>query len=341
MFERVTAEARQVLLLVPRYAVAAGRSEITPADFAAALAGRPIGNTAGVWTAPPSPEPAEPTNVPGGGTAPNKPTRFNRAARAALERSLRVALDETATHLGTEHLLAALVRGGPPDVAAGLGALGATADAVDALLAGLAGAPGAEGPPEDPRAVNGAGSVLTYTRLTVDARAVVRQGAALGRAAGRTNVTPVDLATALARYDGGNVARVWAEAPVPPPQPAARISDVAALAGPTEQVLGTAATIAREAGAAQVGTEHLLVALIRNDHPEVVTLLAGRGGTAQAAAALLADLAGDPGVEAPPPAARQPWWRAIQGWQVAVALSSLAVVLVIVVVCVLGPIFGP
>ncbi|WP_330186333.1 Clp protease N-terminal domain-containing protein [Dactylosporangium sp. AC04546] len=341
MFERVTAEARQVLALVPRYAVAAGRSEITPADLAAALAARPIGNTAGVWTTPPSSEPAEPTNVPSGGTAPNKPPRFNRAARAALERSLRVALDEAARHVGTEHLLAALVRGGPPDVAAGLGALGATADAVDALLARLAGKPGAEGPPEDPRAANGAGSALTYTRLTVDARAVVRQSAALGRAAGRTNVTPVDLATALALYGGGNVARLWTEASVPPPQPAAPINDFAALAGPTEQVLGTAATIAREAGAAQVGTEHLLVALIRHDHPEVVTLLAGRGGTAEAAAALIAELAGEPGVEALPPAARRPWWRAMPSWQVNVALSSLAVVLVIVVVCVLGPIFGP
>ncbi|GAA4262748.1 Clp protease N-terminal domain-containing protein [Dactylosporangium darangshiense] len=348
MFERFTAEARQVVALVPYYAVAAGRSEMTPADLAAALAARPVGNTAGIWTSPQPPEPAEPTSTQGGRVLPKAPHRFDEVARAVLTQSLRVAVAEAAAHIGTEHLLAALVRSGPPDVVAGLGARGATAETVDALLARLAGGLGTEGPPEEPRAVEGAGSALSYTRLTVDARAVVREGAALGRAAGRGNVTPVDLATALALYNGGNVVRVWTAPPVPPSEPAAPIEDVASLAGPTERVLAAAAVIAREAGSAQVGTEHLLVALIRHGHPEVVTLLAERGGTAEAADALLAELAGDPGVETPPEpvlgpplAARRPALRPVSGPRAIVGLTVLLTLLVIVVVCILGPIFGP
>ncbi|MEV6926941.1 Clp protease N-terminal domain-containing protein [Dactylosporangium sp. NPDC051485] len=348
MFERLTAETRQMLALVPHYAVAAGRSEMTPADLAAALAARPVGNTAGIWTSPQPPEPAEPAGAQGGRLPPKAPHRFDKAARAVLTQSLHVAVAEAAAHIGTEHLLAALVRSGPPDVVAGLGARGATAETVDALLARLAGGLGTEGPPEEPRAVKGAGSALSYTRLTVDARAVVREGAALGRAAGRANVTPVDLATALALYDGGNVVRVWTVPPVPPPEPAAPIKDVASLAGPTERVLAAAAVIAREVGSAHVGTEHLLVALLRHGHPEVVTLLAERGGTAEAADALLAELAGDPGVERPPapvpglpPVARRSALRPVSGRRAIVALVALGSVLVIVVVCFLGPIFGP
>ncbi|GAA2329773.1 Clp protease N-terminal domain-containing protein [Dactylosporangium salmoneum] len=348
MFQRFTAEARQAVALVPHYAVAAGRSEMTPADLAAALAARPVGNTAGIWTSPQRPEPAGPTSTQGGRVLPKPPHRFNKAARAVLAQSLHVAVAEAAAHIGTEPLLAALVRSGPPDVVAGLGARGATAETVDALLARLAGGPGIEGPPEEPRAVEGAGSALSYTRLTVDARAVVREGAALGRAAGRANVTLVDLATALALYDGGNVVRVWTAPPVPPPEPAAPIEDVTSLAGPTERVLAAAAVIAREAGSAYVGTEHLLVALIRHGHSEVVTLLAERGGTAEAADALLAELAGDPGVETPPePAPGIPLaaWRSAlrpvsRRWGI-VSLAVLITLLVIVVVCVLGPIFGP
>ncbi|MEV8511942.1 Clp protease N-terminal domain-containing protein [Dactylosporangium sp. NPDC051484] len=348
MFERFTAETRQVLALVPHYAVAAGRPEMTPADLAAALAARPVGNTAGIWTSPQLPEPAEPAGAQGRRLPPKAPHRFDKAARAVLTRSLHVAVTEAAAHIGTEHLLAALVRNGPPDVVAGLGARGATAETVDALLARLAGALGTEGPPEELRAVKGAGSALSYTRLTVDARAVMREGAALGRAAGRANVTPVDLARALALYDGGNVVRVWTVPPVPPPEPAAPIEDVASLAGPTERVLAAAAVIAREAGSAQVGTEHLLVALIRYGHPEVVTLLAERGGTATAADALLAELAGDPGVErspAPVPglplAARWPALRPVSGRRAIVVLVTLVALLVIMAVCFLGLIFGP
>ncbi|WP_432827146.1 Clp protease N-terminal domain-containing protein [Dactylosporangium sp. CA-092794] len=348
MFERFTAEARQVVVLVPHYAIAAGRSEMTPADLAAALAARPVGNTAGIWTSPEPPEPAEPAGAQDGRLAPTAPHRFDEAARAVLTQSLRVAVAEAAPHIGTEHLLAALVRSGPPDVVAELGTRGATAETVDALLARLAGGLGTEGPPEEPRAVGGTGSALSYTRLTVDARAVVRESAALGRAAGRANVTPVDLATALALYDGGNVVRVWTAPPVPPPEPAPPIEDVASLSGPTERVLTAAAVIARETGSAQVGTEHLLVALIQHGHPEVVTLLAERGGTAEAAGVLLAELAGGPGAERPPepisglpPAARRPAPRPVSGRRAIVALVALVPLLVIVVVCILGPIFGP
>jgi hypothetical protein len=46
--------------------------------------------------------------------------------------------------VGTEHLLAALVRTGPADVVAWLADRGATAEAVDALLARLDGGPGVE-----------------------------------------------------------------------------------------------------------------------------------------------------------------------------------------------------
>lgn len=339
MFERLTAEARQVVALAPHCAVAAGRSEMTAADLAGALAARPVGNTAGIWASPP----------PGAAAAQGKPSpelphRFDEVARAVLTQAAQVAVAEAAGHIGTEHLLAALVRGGPPDVVATLAARGATDEAVAALLARLAGGPGTEGPPEEPRAVEGAGSVLSYTRLTVDARAVVREAAALSGAVGRATVTPVDLGTALALHDGGNVARVWTAAPAPPPKAAAPIDDVASLAGATGRVLAAATAVAQRAGAAQVGTEHLLVALIRHGDPEILTLLAGRGGTAEAADALLAELAGGPGVEAapgPPLVAGRTARRPVSGPRRIIGLVALVTMLVIVVVCFLGPIFGP
>ncbi|MEV0132993.1 Clp protease N-terminal domain-containing protein [Dactylosporangium sp. NPDC050688] len=341
MFERLTAEARQVVALAPHCAVAAGRSEMTAADLAAALAAQPVGNTAGIWTSPP---PAAPGQRP----SPAAPHRFDAVARAVLTQSAQLAVAESAEHIGTEHLLAALVRSGPPDVVAALGARGATAETVAALLARLAGEPGTEGPPEEPRAAEGAGSTLSYTRLTVDARAVVREAAALCRAVGRATVTPVDLATALTLYDGGNVAQVWTAPPAPPPHAAAPVEDVASLAGPTERVLAAATVVARQAGSAQVGTEHLLVALIRHDHPDVVTLLAGRGGTAEAADALLASLAGGRGVETLPEprpgvplSARRTVLRPMSGRQRVVAVIALLTILAFFVVCFLGPIFGP
>jgi hypothetical protein len=76
--------------------------------------------------------------------------RFDREARAALKQALLVALQERAQHIGTEHLLAALVRTGPPDVVAWLAARNATAEAVDAVLARLRGGPGVERLPAKP-----------------------------------------------------------------------------------------------------------------------------------------------------------------------------------------------
>ncbi|MFG2045070.1 hypothetical protein [Dactylosporangium sp. NPDC048998] len=70
--------------------------------------------------------------------------RFDRDTRVMLEQARLVALRERAEHIGTEHLLAALVRTGPPDVVTWLADRGATAEAVDALLARLRGGPGVE-----------------------------------------------------------------------------------------------------------------------------------------------------------------------------------------------------
>src|SRR5262245_44473834 len=103
---------------------------MTPADLAAALVARPVGNTAGIWTSPQLAEPAEPAGAQGGRLLAKAPHRFDAVARAVLTQSLHVAVAEAAAHIGTEHLLAALVRSGPSDVVAGLGARGATAETV-------------------------------------------------------------------------------------------------------------------------------------------------------------------------------------------------------------------
>jgi ATP-dependent Clp protease ATP-binding subunit ClpA len=118
-------------------------------DLATALSA-PSGNTAALWHAPaaePSPaadsrtaDAVPPASV--SGAAPG--LRFDREVRATLEQALLVALQERAQHIGTEHLLAALVRTGPTDVVAWLAARNVTAEAVDALLAGLRGGPGVE-----------------------------------------------------------------------------------------------------------------------------------------------------------------------------------------------------
>ncbi|MER7006915.1 hypothetical protein ABT297_28295 [Dactylosporangium sp. NPDC000555] len=51
MFERFIAEARQVVALVP---------------YDDVVAGRPVGNTAGIWTPPQPPESAETASTQGG-----------------------------------------------------------------------------------------------------------------------------------------------------------------------------------------------------------------------------------------------------------------------------------
>ncbi|PWR10003.1 hypothetical protein DKT69_29855 [Micromonospora sicca] len=160
MFERMTTDARAVIARIPRLALAADRREMTLWDLAAALPAA-SGNTAALWHAPtagPPPaaeplaaEPRTPGTVPPtsvSGAAPG--LRFDREARAVLEQARLVALEERAEHIGTEHLLAALLRTGPPDVVAWLAARRATAEAVDALLARLRGGPGVERLPAEP-----------------------------------------------------------------------------------------------------------------------------------------------------------------------------------------------
>ncbi|MEU0554339.1 hypothetical protein [Dactylosporangium sp. NPDC006015] len=133
MIERTTTEARAALQRMALLAASEGRREMTPQDLAAALAGSP-GNTVGLW--PPAQADAGASAATG--------VAFDRAAKLVMEQAFHVAAQERAGHVGTEHLLAALVRTGPPEVVAWLDARGATTDAVDALLAGLAGGPGVE-----------------------------------------------------------------------------------------------------------------------------------------------------------------------------------------------------
>ena len=162
----MTTDARSVIARIPR--PAANRRRMTLRDLAAALS-VPTGNTAALWHAPATEPPAAdsgnvdvvtadvvtadvgtaatapPTSAT---TAPN--LRFDGEARGVLEEALGIALQEWAYHIGTEHLLAALVRTGPPDVVATLAARGATVDAVDALLVRLHGGLGVERVPAAP-----------------------------------------------------------------------------------------------------------------------------------------------------------------------------------------------
>jgi hypothetical protein len=161
VFERMTTDARSVIARIPR--VAANRRRMTLRDLAAALS-VPTGNTAALWHAPAAePSVADSGNVDvvtadvgtaaavpstGATTAPN--LRFDGEARSVLEEALVIALQEWAYHIGTEHLLAAVVRTGPPDVVAKLAARGATVEAVDALLVRLHGGLGVERLPAAP-----------------------------------------------------------------------------------------------------------------------------------------------------------------------------------------------
>ncbi|MGI5243773.1 hypothetical protein [Dactylosporangium sp. CA-139066] len=119
MIERLTIEARTVLRR-------AGGERPSPGALAAALRGA-AGNTASVWTGPAGEPPA-----PGA------------AAPELLEEAMAISVQESAGHVGTEHLLAALVRTGPADVAAWLAERGATPEVVDALLPALHGSLGRE-----------------------------------------------------------------------------------------------------------------------------------------------------------------------------------------------------
>ncbi|MEV4508167.1 hypothetical protein AB0K00_04325 [Dactylosporangium sp. NPDC049525] len=136
----MTTDARSVILGTRHQAAAAKRGQMTASDLAAALA-VPTGNTAALWTAPT----AEP---PSPGSAPH--LRFDRTVRTVLDQAARVALAQRAEHIGTEHVLAALVRTGPPDVVAWLAERGADAGAVDDLLTRLGADPGVERLPAEP-----------------------------------------------------------------------------------------------------------------------------------------------------------------------------------------------
>ncbi|MER7006914.1 Clp protease N-terminal domain-containing protein [Dactylosporangium sp. NPDC000555] len=219
----------------------------------------------------------------------------------------------------------------------------------------LKGRPRSRGPPR------GQGSTLSYTRLTVDARCrsgrcragpgrrmrqrdAGRPGHGARSVRQRQRGPGVDRAVGTAARGQPRRSRMWPRWP-----------------GRPSGVLAAAAVIAREDGSAQVGTEHLLVALIRHGHPEVVTL-AGRAGRHRRGRRRLArrvdrrsrcrDAAG----ARPGPTVRG-WWpapRPVSGRRAIVALvtrdpgqlaaawaRTLLTVLVIVVVCFLGPVFGP
>lgn len=136
----MTTDARSVMVGTRHHAAAAKRDQMTPRDLAAALV-VPTGNTAQLWDAPAA-EPPSPARGPD--------LRFDGAARAVLERSAQVAAEQRAEHVGTEHVLAALVRTGPPDVVTWLAERGGTGETVDALLARLDGGLGVERLPDGP-----------------------------------------------------------------------------------------------------------------------------------------------------------------------------------------------
>ncbi|MEU7870813.1 Clp protease N-terminal domain-containing protein [Dactylosporangium sp. NPDC049140] len=143
MFAHFTTDARAVLTQVPGFAHAASRPSMEPIDLAQALHAHRNGNAAEIWT---SPWPA--TDLP----ASPPQMSFDKPTKVALEQSLHIALAAGAEHIGTEHLLAALVRTGPADVKEWLSERGATPEAVDALLTRLAGGLHQERPAETPTA---------------------------------------------------------------------------------------------------------------------------------------------------------------------------------------------
>ncbi|GAB3851759.1 hypothetical protein ACFPIJ_53460 [Dactylosporangium cerinum] len=143
MFERFTTDLRSVIVGAKQHAAAAAHGQVTLSDLAAALA-VPRGNTADLWTVTSFPVSDAPDPASGPSSEPSSESDFDAGVREVLEESLRVALRQRAPHVGTEHLLAALVSSGAPDVAAWLDERGATASAADDLLARLAGGPGVE-----------------------------------------------------------------------------------------------------------------------------------------------------------------------------------------------------
>jgi ATP-dependent Clp protease ATP-binding subunit ClpA len=142
VFSRITTEARAAIALLPTFAHAAKRSSVTPQDLAAALHSQRAGNTAALWTDPhPGPPP----------TTSQSPSDFDQPLKQVLEQAARIAVTANAEHIGTEHLLAALLRTDPASpVVPWLTDRGATPEAVDTLLTRLAGALGSESLAEQP-----------------------------------------------------------------------------------------------------------------------------------------------------------------------------------------------
>ncbi|WP_433060706.1 Clp protease N-terminal domain-containing protein [Dactylosporangium sp. CS-033363] len=142
MFSRITTEARAAIALLPTFAHAAKRTSVTPQDLAAALHSQRAGNTAALWTDPhPGPPPSSSLT----------PSDFDQPLKQVLEQAGRIAMTANAEHIGTEHLLAALLRTDPSSpVVAWLSERGATSEAMDALLTRLAGGLGSESLAEKP-----------------------------------------------------------------------------------------------------------------------------------------------------------------------------------------------
>ncbi|WP_433219409.1 Clp protease N-terminal domain-containing protein [Dactylosporangium sp. CS-047395] len=142
MFSRITTEARAAIALLPTFAHAAAHPSVTPQDLAAALHSLRAGNTAALWTDPhPGPPPA----------SAQSPADFDQPLKQVLEQAGRIAMTANAEHIGTEHLLAALLRTDPSSpVVDWLASRGVTSEAVDALLTRLAGGLGSESLAEKP-----------------------------------------------------------------------------------------------------------------------------------------------------------------------------------------------
>ena len=123
-----TDRVRKALGLAARYTATAKKEEVTPALMLAGLLavehsvarsmlrklGIDIGTLEGLF--PPAPRPAEPVRVDGIG--------YSGGARMVVESALRAARELGARHVGTEHLLVALLEAGGTEVSQALSQAG-------------------------------------------------------------------------------------------------------------------------------------------------------------------------------------------------------------------------
>jgi ATP-dependent Clp protease ATP-binding subunit ClpA len=163
-----------------------------------------------------------------------------------------------------------------------------------------------------------------FAHWTDHAQAVAVSASVMPTSAGRL-VSPTDLAIGLLRYEHGNVAQWWRgcgfdldraiaalhiSPAIGPPRRDVRFDDE------TRRVLDAAIRAAASAGANQVGTEHILAALVNHGPSGVVEAFAAQGVTPQSVLAYLARTGGGPGVERlpvrPGRQARRAW-RHFQG----------------------------